>query len=204
MSTVVFLHGAGEGPSAWDGVLAAMPSRFDCLAVDYVDPVFTFDAGVANALAALDAQGISRAHFVGLSLGSMTAALIAAHHPERVDHLVLSAGQVRAPRAYMAVQNTLFRAMPAAWLRPKTASKPNMVTVFDAVARADLRPSLGRIVAPTLALCGQWDLPSLGASRAFARGIPGAQRAVVPGAFHAWHHTMLEEFARRVVEFVEG
>lgn len=42
-----------------------------------------------DALAVLDALEVPRAHVLGASLGALTAAHLAAHHPERVDRLVL-------------------------------------------------------------------------------------------------------------------
>ena len=43
-----------------------------------------------DAIAVLDAAGVERAHWCGLSLGGMTSMWAAAHHPERVATIVLS------------------------------------------------------------------------------------------------------------------
>src|SRR5262249_54901072 len=49
---------------------------------------YTFDLLVADLIALLDALQIDRADLVGLSMGGMTALLLAERHPDRVRRLV--------------------------------------------------------------------------------------------------------------------
>ena len=56
----------------------------------------------------------------------------------------------------------------------------------EALAAADLRPLTGKIVAPTLVICGDDDIPSfLESARWLAANIKGAQLKWLAGAKHA-------------------
>lgn len=55
------------------------------------DLPYTLDDMADDAVGLLDALGIARAHLVGLSLGSWTAQMVAAAHPERVLSVTLIA-----------------------------------------------------------------------------------------------------------------
>ncbi|MCU1483075.1 MAG: 3-oxoadipate enol-lactonase [Subtercola sp.] len=65
----------------------------------------------ADALALLDMLGIQKAHFVGISLGALTAMWIAATHPERVDRIVTMSAVPRAnqdtPTMLQIISNAL-------------------------------------------------------------------------------------------------
>jgi len=49
---------------------------------------YTIDETVADALAVMDATGTARATLVGFSCGALSATVLAADHPERVDAIV--------------------------------------------------------------------------------------------------------------------
>jgi pimeloyl-ACP methyl ester carboxylesterase len=49
----------------------------------------TLEERIGDIQAVMDAEGVERAHLLGLSEGGLMAQLFAALHPERVDRLVL-------------------------------------------------------------------------------------------------------------------
>lgn len=62
---------------------------------------------------------------------------------------------------------------------------------------------LGEIATPTLALVGELDVPDkLASADLLARGIPGAQKVVMPGAAHLPSMEQPEQFNRLVLEFL--
>lgn len=131
--TVVFIHGLGDSPSAWDYHIAALPDEFTGVAVEVPGVTsggngdgFSLDGAARGMVAELDRLGIERAHFVGLSLGAMLAFEVAASYPERISSLTLAAGQVKPPRALMAVQNAIMRFLPARFVAQGSASKEQM------------------------------------------------------------------------------
>lgn len=51
---------------------------------------YTFDLLIADAVALMDALGISRANFCGLSMGGATALGLAQRHPDRVERAIVA------------------------------------------------------------------------------------------------------------------
>jgi 3-oxoadipate enol-lactonase len=69
---------------------------------DHVSEPFSVADMVADAIAVLDAEGVSKAQVFGLSMGGMIAQELALTHPERVDHVVLCATAPPPPEFVMA------------------------------------------------------------------------------------------------------
>ena len=155
------------------------------------------------------------AHVVGFSLGGLVAMRLALAEPALVRSLTLvSAVASRSPAERQAVRDRLAvaterfeDAADAAvdrWFSPAwRAREPELADEVRATllandrrsylsayrlfaeADAELRPQLGRIAAPTVAVTGSEDGGSTPAmTRALAAAIPGATAAVVDGARH--------------------
>ncbi|WP_440107135.1 alpha/beta fold hydrolase [Acidovorax sp. BL-A-41-H1] len=69
--------------------------RYDsrgCGLSDRKPPSMTFEDGVRDLEAVVDAQGLERFALLGISMGAATSVAYAVRHPERVTHLVLLGG----------------------------------------------------------------------------------------------------------------
>jgi 2-hydroxy-6-oxonona-2,4-dienedioate hydrolase len=94
----VLLHGTGGHLEAYARDIAGLAASFRVTAYDMVghgwsdrpDRPYTIDVLCAHLLGLMDALGLGSAHLSGESLGGWVAAWAAAHHPERVDRLVLN------------------------------------------------------------------------------------------------------------------
>jgi 3-oxoadipate enol-lactonase len=105
---IVFLHGVGATKACWRPQLAALSSRFRCIALDYrgyggsaVPPedslrasatdqrAITRQAYARDVCAVLDAAGVGAAHVCGCSLGGRVALELYASRPPRVLSLAL-------------------------------------------------------------------------------------------------------------------
>jgi pimeloyl-ACP methyl ester carboxylesterase len=93
---VVLLHGFASSIVTWRDVVPALARGHDVVAVDL--PNFGGSEVRADlppsayprlVVGLMDRLGLDRASLVGNSLGGGAAVLVAAHRPERVDHLVL-------------------------------------------------------------------------------------------------------------------
>jgi 2-hydroxy-6-oxonona-2,4-dienedioate hydrolase len=95
---LVLLHGTGGHLEAYARDIAGLAEDFTVTAYDMVghgwsdlpDRPYTVDVLSDHLLGLLDALGIEQTHLSGESLGGWVAAWTAAHHPERLDRLVLN------------------------------------------------------------------------------------------------------------------
>ncbi|MGI5240762.1 alpha/beta fold hydrolase [Dactylosporangium sp. CA-139066] len=95
---LVLLHGTGGHLEAYARDIAGLAEDFTVTAYDMVghgwsglpDRPYTVDVLSEHLLGLLDALGIGSAHLSGESLGGWVAAWTAAHHPHRLDRLVLN------------------------------------------------------------------------------------------------------------------
>lgn len=96
---LLLLHGCPFSAFIWRKVVPRLSSRYRCLAPDLLglgdtetsaDADWSLPAQAAMVVGFLDALGIDRAHVVGHDHGGAVAQLLAAHHAQRVDRLVIS------------------------------------------------------------------------------------------------------------------
>jgi 2-hydroxy-6-oxonona-2,4-dienedioate hydrolase len=95
---LVLLHGTGGHLEAYSRNLSALSRRFRVTAYDMIghgwsdlpDRPYTIDVLSEHLLGLLDEIGVQRAHLSGESLGGWVAAWTAAHHPDRVNRLILN------------------------------------------------------------------------------------------------------------------
>ncbi len=94
---VVLSHALGCDLTMWDGVAAALQDRYTVLRYDHrghgqspvVGHAYTMADLADDAAELIRAQG-EPAHFVGLSMGGMTAQALGARHPQLVRSLVIA------------------------------------------------------------------------------------------------------------------
>lgn len=102
-SWIVFLHGAGGSIATWKHQINGLKQHYNLIAIDLRDhgasknlePAFdryNFDIVVADVTKLLDERGITHAHFVTLSFGSVLMQAIYERHPSLVKSMVLIGG----------------------------------------------------------------------------------------------------------------
>jgi pimeloyl-ACP methyl ester carboxylesterase len=156
----------------------------------------------ADAIAFLDALGVTGAHLVGYSDGGNVALGVALARPDLVGRLVVM-GAAAHPDGYTAEQDELFDRwvghppppMMAGFKELHGSVAPGGPDSFDALwakVGAGWRSDPGHplsdlaaLAAPTLVLLGDDDVVTVEHAAAMARAIPDAQLAVVPNTSHA-------------------
>jgi 3-oxoadipate enol-lactonase len=164
----------------------------------------------ADVLGLLDAFGIERAHYCGLSMGGATGMWLATHAPQRIERLVLcnTTPWLGPPETMNARIATMLRdGMPAMveaildrWFTPEfrardpravdrirqmllTTPVGGYVGCCEAIRDMDQRASLAHIAAPTLVIAGTHDpAPTPAAARAWASALPNASFLELPAA----------------------
>lgn len=95
---VVLSHALGCDLTMWDGVADALQSRYTVLRYDHrghgrsagSTASYTVDDLADDAAELIRAQSTEPVHFVGLSMGGMTAQALGARHPQLVRSLVIA------------------------------------------------------------------------------------------------------------------
>lgn len=183
-----------------------------------------------DAAAVLDAAGVRRASVHGTSMGGRIAQMLALHHPERVEALVLSCsgpgGSAEVPRDRDATRamkrgatpdpraalHELFYT-PAHDLAPEqstllgdpTMSGPELLAHAHASDSHDAADQLSRISAPTLVLHGSEDrlTPPENSGQLAAR-LPEAELFLHEGGRHGFFDEFQDEVTPRILDFLHG
>ncbi|MBZ5601687.1 MAG: 3-oxoadipate enol-lactonase [Acidobacteriia bacterium] len=216
---VVFSHSLGCDHSMWDAQAAALAQHFLVLRYDTRGhgatevPGGDYDIATlaADAIALLDALGVDRFAWCGLSLGGMIGQRLAAKMPERVTNLILANTSARVAdpnlmeaRRRAALEGGMSAVVAAAMERFFTAdvlaagssavagirrvlvatNRTGYAGCCAAIRDMDNRALLGSIRCPSLIISGEHDVstPWSGHGEVLAREIAGAQVERLPAA----------------------
>jgi 3-oxoadipate enol-lactonase/4-carboxymuconolactone decarboxylase len=182
-----------------------------------------------DVVAILDALGVARCAFLGLSMGGQTGLWLAQNRPDRIERLVVcnSAALIpseaswndRIAKVTAGGMAAIVDGVLARWLTADALAAPGPAPVelrrilsgidpagyascCAAVRDADLRAGLGSIRCPTLILSGTHDVattPAMG--RAMADAIPGA-RYVELDAAHLSNWERPDAFTKATLGFL--
>jgi 3-oxoadipate enol-lactonase/4-carboxymuconolactone decarboxylase len=233
---LLLLNSVGCDLTLWDGVVAHLKGfrvlRMDMRGHGSSDSPpgdATLDQIASDALAVLDAAGVSKAAVCGLSLGGMTAMTLALIAPSRVSALVLACTSARMDRQVWDARITAVRgqgmtvvvdpvmarffseefcrdhaeevaAMRARFLR---LDPEGYAGCCAAIRDMNLKDRIARITAPTLIIAGDKDIatPFQGHGSEIAKKIAQATVGTVPAA----HLAPVEKpdlFAALVTDFL--
>ena len=220
--TVLLAHAIGCDHRMWDALEAELRGGFRVIRIDARghgrSPVtprpYSLEQLADDARDVLDARGIEKAHWVGLSMGGMIGQAFALAHPQRLARLVLAnttssygpeGARMWEARAKLVEEGGMGAikdlAMQRYFSEEFRASHPDVVAAVgarflstapqgyigccDAIRDLDYTSRLPRIAARTLVIAGEKDAGTPPAmSQAIAAAIPGAKLAVIPGAAH--------------------
>jgi len=239
---VTMSHALATNLHIWDEPVAALEDAFRILRYDQrghgqstaLPGPYSFDMLIDDALGLLDAFGIDRTHWVGLSIGGMIGYGLAIHHPERLHSLVACDSRPDAPPDYKAyfqyridtarekgmrglVEPTIER-----WFTPATrAARPPMLDTIRAMIRrtdpvghegcCEALKTLGfgtrlaHINVPTLILGGAEDKGAPpDALREAAEKIPSARHVVIDAAGHLSSAENPAQFLQVLREFLQS
>lgn len=219
---LIFSNSLATNLHMWDRQAADLADRFHILRYDQRGhgktdaPAgrYSFDTLIADVIALMDALGIARAHWCGVSMGCATGMGLVQKHPDRFGHMALCDNPGRSsPETHRQWEERIAVAqrgggMPALlestmqrWFPPETlkANPPHMdiirnmilatpVNGFIGCAAAlgdhDFRPLMPKVRNPVLYMCGEKDGHNAAAMKVMQDELPGSQYIVLPGASH--------------------
>jgi 3-oxoadipate enol-lactonase len=238
---LVFSNSLMTNLTMWDPQLAAFASNYRILRYDQrghgktqaTPGAYSFDLLVDDIKALMDAVGIDRASFCGLSMGGGTGLGLAQRYPERVEKLIMcdSSGGASAASAQQwnerinvaktngmtaLVEPTISRWFP----QPVVSANPPYLDKVRAMIRAtslegfcgcasalgsyDYRPGIGKVGVPVLLLVGEKDGTTPAAMRQIQAQFPNSCYAELEGAGHISNLDNTAEFNRQVAEFLSA
>ncbi|HEV7628972.1 MAG TPA: alpha/beta fold hydrolase [Streptomyces sp.] len=236
---LVLLAGQANNHHWWDDVRDDFHVSHRTITLDYrgtggsdkPDEPYSTAGFAEDVVAVLDDLGVGRAGVYGASMGGRIAQLLAAHHPDRVDALVLgctSPGGRQGIERDDDVRRSLISSEPGAaraallelmytpgWLAThpgpyNTLGDPGMPGYakrrhLSASNRHDSWDVLPGICAPTLVVHGSDDMLNPTANAPLLAGrIPGARLELIPGGRHAYFGEFRSVAGPLVLDFLGG
>jgi 3-oxoadipate enol-lactonase len=236
---IVFSNSLATTTAMWDDQAAALKDSFRVLrydqrghgGTDAPEGRYKFDTLLADAAALLDALGIKKAHFAGLSMGGATALGLAERHAARFDRIIVcdspcqstpqSAQQWEERIAIAQKQGVEALVEPtiARWFPPETVAKnpPHLDKVRQmfratplngfvgcaaALADHDYASAVAGVKLPVLFMVGEKDGATPAAMRKLHEKLPGSRFVELPGAGHISNLDRPAEFTRAIRDFL--
>jgi len=171
---VLLVPPLGRGRASWSNQLPALLDAHRCVLFDPRGIGESKDAGpgplsaatlAEDAVAALDAAGVERAHVVGWSLGAAAATLVALDHPERVTSLSLLTPWARTD-AHLATAFRVLRDL----VEHAGALSAEVATLWLILSRSAVNAAGAGLVDGAQADCADPGYPSAETMRAYLDG----------------------------------
>jgi 3-oxoadipate enol-lactonase len=238
---LVFSNSLATSLSMWDEQAAALKDRFRVLGYDQRGhgeteaPAgrYAFDTLLDDALALMDALGIPKATFAGLSMGGATALGLAERHPDRFERIVVAdspcqstpqSSQQWEERIAVAQKQgieALVEPTVARWFPPETvASNPPYLDKIRAMIRAtpingfigcaaalaahDYASAVASVKCPTLFIVGERDGATPVAMAKLHDKLSGSRFVTLPGAGHISNMDRAAEFNSALRDFLSA
>lgn len=236
---IVFSNSLATSAAMWDEQAAALKSGFRVLRYDqrgHGDTEvpggrYAFDTLLDDALGLLDALGIAKTHFAGLSMGGATALGLAERHPDRLDRVIIcdspcqstpQSSQQWEERIAVAQKqgiDALVEPTVGRWFPPDTLAKnpPHLDKVramiratpvngfigcAAALAAHDYASAVATVRRPVLLMVGEKDGATPTAMRKLHEKLAGSRFVELPGAGHISNMDRPAEFNRALREFL--
>ena len=235
---LVLSNSIGTTMQMWDGQMPQLTEHFRVLRYDTrghgqsdvpVGP-YSLDRLGRDVIELLDALGLDKVHFLGLSLGGFIGQWLGVHAPARLRRLVLSntspylgpaaqwdqriAATLAAPDMREIAEGFLANWFPASMREAADPAvdafrsmllgteRQGLAGAFAAVRDADLRRTNALIPVPTLVVAGRDDTVTLAShGEQIAATIPGARLVVLP-VVHLSNVELPERFMNAVLGFL--
>jgi 3-oxoadipate enol-lactonase len=239
---ITLSHSLATDLSMWDGQARSLAGRYRVLrydarghgGTDAPAGGYSLDQLADDARALLDALGIRRTHFIGLSMGGMIGQTLALKAPQYLSSLILCDTSSRIPAdakplwderiatAESKGMEPLVEPTIGRWFTaPFRERRPDVVEPVRAMIRStnplgysgcchaisalNLTDRLSAITLPTLVVVGEEDQGTpVAASRAIHDQIKGSRLVVLKSAAHLSNVEQPEAFNAAVTEFLAG
>jgi 3-oxoadipate enol-lactonase len=237
---VTLSHSLATHLGMWEPQVAALARRFRVLRYDTrghgeteaPEGAYSLDLLAEDARALLDALGVEKTHFCGLSMGGMIGQVLALKHPEMLRSLILCDTSSRIPAEARPMWDERIRVAAAQGMEPHVEptigrwftapfvtrhadvvepvrtmirrTKPQgYAGCCGAIKELDLTEQLHAITTPTLIVVGEDDVGTpVAASRTIHERIKGSELVILASASHLSNVEQAEAFNQAVTVFL--
>ena len=237
---VTMSHSLATDLSMWDPTLPALTGRFRVLrydtrghgGTDAPKGAYTLDQLADDALALLKALGISRTHWVGLSMGGMIGQMLGLKAPQTFASFALCDTSSRIPAEARPLWQDRIRTAETQGMEPLVQGtlerwftepfRKSRADVIDkvakmirttpaagyagccaAIAALDLTDKISAIKTPTVVIVGEDDPGTpVAASKVINERIAGSRLEILPKAAHLSNMEQPEAFNKALVGFL--
>jgi len=239
LPALVFSNSLGADHSMWDRQASVFQKRFRVLRYDTrghgqsssTPGPYSIELLAKDVIALLDAQGLDRAYFCGLSMGGMIGMWLGINAPERLNKLVLcntgarigtrETWDTRIETVRKNGMKSVASAVVERWFTPafrqkspatisstlkmiESANPDGYAACCAAIRDFDCREQLGKIRTPTLVISGAHDPATPPADGRFlAQEIPAA-RYVELNAAHLSNIEDQDRFNHELASFLNS
>jgi 3-oxoadipate enol-lactonase len=238
---LVFSNSLATNLAVWDDQARALSPAFRILRYDQRGhgateaPAgrYTFELLMADAIALMDALGIKKAHFAGLSMGGATALGLAETRPDRLDRVIVcdspcqstpaSAQQWEERIAIAEKQgmDALVEPTVGRWFPPevmdanpphidrvrrmiRTTAVNGFIGCAAALANHNYAAGVATVTRPVLFMAGEKDGVTPPAMRKLSAALPGSRYVELPGAGHISNLDRPDAFNWAVADFLKA
>ena len=237
---VTLSHSLATNLSMWDPQMPALVSRYRVLRydtrghgkTDAPDGPYSLEQLAEDARALLQALGIPRTHFVGLSMGGFIGQILALAYPQMLRSLVLCDTTSRVPAEAKPMWDERIRVAQTQGMEPHVEptigrwftapfreQRADVVTPVrgmirgtnprgyigccHAIAALNLTDRLSAITVPTLIIVGEDDSATpVAASRTIHERVKGSELVILKSASHLSNMEQSEAFNRAITTFL--
>jgi pimeloyl-ACP methyl ester carboxylesterase len=194
---LLLIMGMGADLTMWGDSVYKLAEKYQVIAfdnrgagrTDKPDIPYSIEMMADDTVELMDRLNIDRARFLGASMGSCIAQMVAANYPERVNGLILHVAFARVARGFFrdifSMIWPLILRMPG--IKEKLGTYPptsrSLLRQTEAVSRFDSRGWLDKIKAPTLIVNGTNDfiVGPMKYTEELATGIAGSKLILFEG-----------------------
>lgn len=204
---VVFLHGLGQGPEAWQQVIHHLDCQ-DVLALSLfgnlsADEPLSLDI-LNDQLAAKVAQIKEPYILCGLSLGAILTLMQSLQPSSNLKGLIVSGAQIEPPsRFLLRFQNVIFRFLPKRFFQKIGLTRRQALELTNSLTDLNLSTDLKAMPLSTAVICGQKDRANLSAAYRLASCLGHSKLTIIPKGRHELNVEKPKEFALIVNQFLE-
>lgn len=185
--TIILVHGLGQKGNSWQEVKSFLELDQAVMCPELMEltvgSTLTYQH-LYQKFSEYCNQFEGKLKLCGLSLGAVLALNYAVDHPEKVHHLILVAPQYKMPNNLLAIQNGVFRLLPAKLFLKNGFQKSDILSLTHSMIGLNFEAKLGEVRGAVTICYGSKDIFNRRGSKNLFEKIKQSQLLVVPKAGH--------------------